>query len=138
MHFSLSQSPKSVTRYTESGAFIRTIIRSGKKRKQQTRKFKKNDKKVILGHIGDFEVYCYPYDYPDTVFIGAFPVSTQLDNSNINGLIAAYNKARSFLNGNYFNKPNWRKGANSRRRDIKRAYNLGLNEQRSKEKPSFH
>lgn len=92
----------------------------------------KNQKKVVLGHIGDFEVYVYPYDFPDTVFIGKFPVSTKIDGNCINQLISAYNKARNFLSGNYFSGDGSRKGANMRRRSIKRAYNHGVNEQRSK------
>ena len=120
------------TKTVESGAFIRTTYRVGKKRKQETKRFQKNQKKVILGRIGDFEIYCYPYEYPDTVFIGQFPVSTQIDSASVTQLISGYNKAKSYLDGNYFKKPNWRKGANSRRRDIKKAYNLGLDDQRSK------
>lgn len=126
---------ESYTKTVESGAFIRTIRRKGKKRKIKTERFKKNEKKVILGHIGDFEVYVYPYDYPDKVFLGQFPISTMLDNSNFAQLLSNYNKVKSFLEGNYFSKPNWRKGANSRRRDIQRAYNRGLTAQRSKKKP---
>jgi hypothetical protein len=118
----------SITRTTESGAFIRTTIRKGKKRHQDTKRIKKNDKKVILGNVGDFEVYVYPYDFPDTVFIGTFPVSTQISTENVNQLIGAYNRAKAYLEGNYFNKPNWRKATNSRRRAIKKAYNMGLND----------
>lgn len=125
--------PFSMTKTTESGAFIRTTIRHNNKRKTKTERFKKNDKKVVLGFIGDFEVYAYPYDFPDRVFIGKFPVSTQLENANINTLFSVFNRARAFLNGDYFNKPNSRKAANSRRQQVQTAYNLGLNDQRSKQ-----
>lgn len=131
------QESESYTKTVESGAFIRTKIRKGRKTKTKTKRMQKNDKKVILGHIGDFELYAYPFQYPDVVFIGQFPVSTCIDNANINQLISCYNKARAYLAGNYFSEPNFRKGANSRRRDIQRAYNCGLNEISSKEQPSF-
>jgi len=87
---------------------------------------KQNDKKVILGHLGDFEVYVYPYDFPDTVFIGAYPVSTQITTGNIGEVMAAYSRASWFLAGNWQNKPNWRIGPNSRRRACEKAYNSGL------------
>lgn len=117
---------ETITRTTEHGIFIRRKIRKGKKRKQKTITMTKNDKKVILGYIGDFELYVYPYDYPDKVFFGAFPISTCIEQSNLGQLFSAYNKARTYLNGEYFSKPNWRKGANSRRRAVQRAYNRGL------------
>lgn len=123
------------TKTVESGAFIRTRYRIGDKRKVKTEKFTKNQKKAIFGHIGDFEVYTYPYDYPDTVFIGTFPISTKIDSSNVNQLIRAYNMAKAYLSGNYFSKPNSGKGANSRRQLIQRAYNQGLEEQRGKKQP---
>lgn len=138
MPFSLSQLKRSITKTVESGAFIRTVIREGKRRKQKTRKFKKNENKVVLGHIGDFEVYVYPYNYPDRVFIGQFPISTEIENSTVACLISAYNKSKTYLDGYYFSKPKRRKGTNVRRQAIQRAYNNGLNEQISKEKASLH
>ena len=134
----MSHSYDSITTTTESGAFIRTVTRKGKRRKQKTIRIKKNDKKVTLGYIGEFEVYIYPYNYPDTVFVGTFPISTILDSGNINQLLGVYNKIKSYLAGYYFNKPNTRKGANSRRRKIKMAYNTGLLEERSKKNPTIN
>jgi len=123
---------ESTTRTTETGAFIRVVVRKGTRRRQQTLRIKKNQKKVVLGFIGEFEVYVYPYDYPDTVFIGEFPVSTIIDSTNANMLLGVYNKIRSYLRGNYFSEPKRGKGANARRRTIKQAYNLGLKEERGK------
>ena len=117
----------SVTKTVESGAFIRTTIRCDDKRRTTTRRMTKSLEKVIIGHVGDFEVYVYPYKFPDTVFIGAYPVSTQISSDNVRELISAYHKARWFLNGYWQNKPNWRIGPNSRKRDIKTAYDNGLN-----------
>lgn len=119
---------------TESGAFYRKTWRIGKKRKTKTVRITKNDKKVILGHIGEFEVYVYPYDYPDRVFIGQFPVSTQIEATERRTLMGICAKICHYLAGTYFKEPNWRKGANSRKRDIQKAYNNGLNELKRKKK----
>jgi hypothetical protein len=91
-------------------------------------------KKVVLGHFGDFEVYVYPFDYPDKVFVGKFPISTMFDSTNVKQTLGVYNQMRWFLSGEAFKEPNWRKGSNSRRRAIVSAYNLALSELRSKEK----
>ena len=125
----------STTRTTESGAFIRTVIRKGNKRKQETKRIKKNDKKVILGHIGEFEVYVYPYDFPDTVFIGCFPLSTKINVSNLSELRRACNLIKAYLDGIYFKNDGWRKSTNSRRRAIQTAYNLGLKDVKKPKKP---
>lgn len=92
----------------------------------------KNQKKVILGRIGDFEVYVYPYDFPDTVFIGKFPVSTKIDIFCVNQLIQMYNRAKAYLNGNWQNVTQFTKEAKMTRHSIVKAYDLALNEQRSK------
>jgi len=89
---------------------------------------KKSQKKVVLGHIGDFEVYVYPYDYPDTVFIGEFPVSTQIEKGNETSLLRCYNKIRAYFANSYYNKDSYRETTNSRRRAIKKAYNIGMKE----------
>jgi len=121
-------SNESITRTTESGAFIRVTIRKGKKRRQKTERMHKNDKKVILGMIGDFEAYVYPYQYPETVFVGKFPMSTKIDKGSEREVLATAQKIRHYLEGTYFSKENWRKGSNSRKRAIRKAYNLGLGE----------
>jgi len=128
----------SITRTTESGAFIRVTLRTGSKRKQKTERITKSQKKVVLGHLGDFEVYVYPWDYPDTVFIGKFPISTKIDKEQEGAVLAIAQKIRHYLEGHYFNRPNWRKGANSRKRDISRAYNLGLDERKKRKTNSVH
>lgn len=112
----------STTKTTESGAFIRTVIRTGKKRKQKTKRFRKSQKKVILGHIGDFEVYIYPYDYPDCVFFGKFPVSTYINKVNFKDLFGLFNRIRWFLNGDWQIKPKNEKGKKSLRDNIASAY----------------
>lgn len=126
---------ESVTKTTESGAFIRTTIRKGKKRRQKTKRIKKSDKKVVLGYIGEFEVYVYPYDFPDTVFVGKFPISTQLESGDERKLTGVTNKIRAYFRGDYFSEPKRSKGANARRRTIQRAYNQGLKEKTGAKKP---
>jgi hypothetical protein len=95
---------ETITKTTESGAFIRTTIRRGKQRTQTTKRIKPNMKKVILGSIGDFEVYVYPFDYPDKVFIGKFPVSTFLDKTGLAGVQGIINISRWFLDGKALNE----------------------------------
>jgi hypothetical protein len=124
----------SVTKTTESGAFIRTTYREGKKRRQETVRIEKNTKKVVLGHLGEFEVYVYPFDFPDKVFIGKFPVSTYITLSDVKGAMGIINISKWFLEGKAFDKPTWRKAANSRRRAIQTAYDQALNELTSKKK----
>jgi hypothetical protein len=124
----------SVTKTVESGAFIRTTWRKGKKKHQDTVKIKVNQKKVVLGFIGDFEMYVYPFDYPDTVFLGKFPVSTQIKSTNVKEVLGAYNQMRWFLANGAFSKDGKRKGVNARRRTIQSAYNSGVLELRSKKR----
>jgi hypothetical protein len=110
----------------ESGAFIRTVWRHNGKRNQKTQRMTKSLEKVVLGNIGDFEVYVYPYKFPDSVFIGAYPVSTTITPTNVGEMVAAYNKARWFLKGEWQNEPKWRIATKSRQRAIVTAYNNGL------------
>lgn len=110
----------------ESGIFIRTKWRKDKKTHQKTLKIKANMKKVILGHIGDFELYVYPFDYPDKLFLGKFPTSTIIESTNVKQFLGAYNQSQWFLSGKAFSKPTNRKGANMRRQQIQTAYNHGL------------
>lgn len=124
---------KTWSKTVESGAFIRTTYRKGNKRQTKTEKFQKNQKKVILGMIGDFEVYIYPFDYPDTVFIGKFPVSTKLDSFHVKDLLIAFNRARWFLEGNWQNEAQTTKASKIARQQIQRAYNLALKDQRRPE-----
>lgn len=126
---------ETITKTVESGIFIRTKLRKGKKTRQKTLKIKKNHKKVVLGHLGDFEVYVYPFEFPDKVFLGKFPVSTIIDSTNVQQVLGVYNQMRWFLKGEGFSKANKRKGANSRRQAIQTAYTNGLNELKDKKKP---
>jgi hypothetical protein len=91
-------------------------------------------KKVVLGHAGEFEVYVYPFDYPDKVFMGKFPTSTMFDSTNVKQILGVYNQMRWFLTGQAFTEPLKSKASNARRRAIVSAYNLALNEIRSNDK----
>lgn len=130
-----SEKPQNQTfiKTVESGAFLKTIWRKNGKRTQKTVKMEKNMQKVVLGTIGDFEVYVYPYDYPDKVFIGKFPVSTMITSTNVQQVLGVYNQMKWFLSNAPFSKPTNRKGANMRRQQIVSAYNLGL---KSKTRPN--
>ena len=85
-----------------------------------------SDEKVVLAHIGEFEVYVYPYKYPDTVFLGAYPTSTSVTSACVGEFMAAYNKSTWFLNGEWQNKSRCRIGTNARRRACEKSYNAGL------------
>jgi hypothetical protein len=89
-------------------------------------------KKVIIGNIGDLEVYLYPFDFPDKAFIGKFPVSTPVSRSDLSNMMGIINTLRWFFDGKAFSEPKRRKAANARRRAIVSAYNLALSELRSK------
>jgi hypothetical protein len=121
---------------TESGAFIRTIITENGKKHQKTIKQNKNDEKVILGMIGELEVYAFPFSFPDLIFIGKFPICTKIDVSNEKGVLGAYNKIRWFLHNEWRNKPKSSIRTEMRRQHIVSAYNNGLFNQNDKKNAS--
>ena len=125
---------KSRTVTKERGYFERTKIRYGKKRKQKTEYVDTSKKKVVLAKVGDLEFYVYPYDYPDTVFAGIYPMSTKLDKGDVNKFLGVLNKLRWYFNNEWENEPTRSKGANYRRRAIEQAYNLGLNDLKKRKK----
>lgn len=122
----MSKRGNSYTKLTESGAFIRTVIRKDGKRHQNTKRITKNQKKVVLGFIGEFEVYVYPYDYPETVFIGKFPVSTSIDKTNVHSILGVYNRIRWFIDGEAFREVESKKGVQRLRQHIVSSYDEGL------------
>jgi hypothetical protein len=113
---------------TESGFFSRTTIRKDGKSHTETIKFKPNQKKVILGFLGELEVYVYPFDFPDKVFLGKFPLNTEFDSTNVQTLLGAYNKVKWFLAGQWQKKPKTTIRTQMRRQRISTAYNLGLSD----------
>lgn len=126
-------SEPSYTKLVESGAFVRTLYRKGTKRKQETRRMKKNDEKVVLGMLGDLEVYVYPYNFPSTVFIGKFPISTQITQQNRAEVITAARRIRWFLDGEWNSSSNQHKDSKTRRHTMIKAYNTGLKHQKERE-----
>ena len=76
--------------------------------------------------IGEFEVYLYPYDFPDKVFIGKFPVSTQIESDAWRNIAKVAMRIKAYSENQYYKKDGKRKEANARRRTIQTAYNLGL------------
>ena len=66
------------TKIEEHGVFKRIYQRKGTQKRQKTERMKDNPAKVVINHVGSslgqLEVYVYPYDYPDTVFLGKYPV----------------------------------------------------------------
>ncbi len=97
---------------------------------------KKNPKKVILDTIGDFQLYVYPYEYPDKVFFGCYPKSVSLDRNEIKKFLSLFNRARWFLKEFWTEKREPRtKGAKRLREYIRKSYAEGLLEQQSKKQP---
>lgn len=116
----------------ETGVFKRTLWRKGKQKRQRTERKKKNPAKVVLAKIGDLDLYVYPYDFPDKVFLGSYPNFTMsLDKADVKKLFKIYNISKWYLDQEGFTKPKGdrksRRGADARRRSIQKAYSYGLN-----------
>jgi hypothetical protein len=126
----------------EMGKFFRVKYYKDGKTKQKTVKTVGNPLKVTLGKIGDLEFYVYPYDYPETVFLGIYPISVELDEKDYRKLFGILNRVRWFLRGEWQKTP--KKASfgmfmgNTPRQSIVRAYNLGLNEKRRTKNASLH
>ena len=117
--------------------FRRLIIRKGKTKRQKTEIIQKNPMKVTLDKIGDLELYCYPFDYPDTVFIGLGEHSQPLNMYQTRQLFKFYNVSRWFLQGEWTKDLDWRgkpKRSMRTRGELKKAYNLGLERQKETKK----
>ena len=128
------------TQITEHGVFKRVYTRVGKKKRVETQRLKKNPKKVRLGKIGDLEIYVFPYDYPDRVFLGKYPeFKMSIDMHQLGQWFSMYNVMSWFLSGSWekeVKKPTRKqKRSNRTRQRILTAYNLGLEELKSKKKP---
>jgi len=118
----------SVTRETERGYFIRTKVRHGKKRHQKTIKLKPSHKKVIIDQIADLQIYVYPKDYPDKVFLGIYPMSTMIGEEDYKRLFGILNKIRWYFDDQWVKHPKREKGAKFLRRRIVNSYNLSVSE----------
>jgi hypothetical protein len=119
-----------VTKRVEHGTFTRTIIRRDKRVTVKTTYAKPNPKKVIIGKLGDLEVYVYPYDFPNRVFMGKFPVTFSLTKQDIAAMLGLASISTWFLNGNAFKSHRMGKAANARRRAILSAYKYAQNAER--------
>jgi len=125
------------TQIEEHGIFKRTYQRKGKQKRQRTERLKKNPKKVTLCRVKELEIYVFPYEYPDTVFIGKYPTfSMALDRYDIPRLFVLVNKMRWFLDGKWQKRVNFTKEAQTHSALLQKAYNLGLDELKKKS-PSF-
>ena len=117
---------ESTTRETEYGYFIRQKVRHGKKRRQKTTRLPKNPEKVTLAKLGDLEFYILPKAFPDKVFIGLYPLSTYVEEHQINDFFRIYNQIRWYFNEGWQREENTTKRANLTRQRIERAYNAGI------------
>lgn len=124
---------ESTTTTTEYGYYIRKKIRHGKRRKQKTTRIKNNPEKIILGKLGDLEIYAYPYQYPNKIFVGIYPLSTYIEEHQKEDILVLYNRVRWYFNEEWTKKRKQGKWAKTSRKAIVSAYNHALNNQRSKE-----
>ena len=116
----------SETIITEQG-FRRIIYRKGKQKTQKTETHKKNPLKVTLAKIGDLEIYVYPFQYPDKIFLGKYPQFTMiLSKYDLGKWFASYNIMKWFLNGYWTKKAQKRKRSQKTSATIQKAYNLGI------------
>jgi len=112
--------------------FRRLILRKGKTKRQKTEIIQKNPKKVTLDKIGNLELYCYPSDYPEQVFIGTGNESQTLNKYEVRQLFKFYNLSNWYLKGEWQHKTK-SKRTEKRRREIEKAYNLALKTQKENE-----
>ena len=118
---------ESETIIKEHGVYKRTLYRKGRKRRQRTQRLKKNPEKVVIGKIGELEVYVYPYNFPDKVFLGQYPNFTMtLTKQDIPKLFCIYNISRWYFNGEWQNEPKKSKPAKRLRKLLILAYKTGL------------
>ncbi|MDI6905676.1 MAG: hypothetical protein QMD13_09390 [Candidatus Bathyarchaeia archaeon] len=126
---------ESETVIIEKGGFERYYYRKGKKAKHKTVRHKsKNPEKVTLANIGNLELYVYPYQHPDKVFIGVYPYSQTLSKSEVSALLGFYNKARWFLQEKWTKKAHFTKRAKIDSTLIQKAYGEGLDKLKKEEK----
>lgn len=85
---------------------------------------------MVLGKLNDIEIYVYPYEYPDKVFLGIYPLSTVIGIEDLPKILGLYNKIRWYLQEDWLRKPKTEKGAKYPRERIVRAYNTGLDERK--------
>lgn len=124
----------SMTVTHEYGYHIRKKYRYGKKRRQKTTKIEKNTKKVVLAEINGLQVYVYPKEFPNKVFLGIFPMSIQLEEADFSRLFGIMNKIRWYFNEDWVRKGDSRNKAKYLRQQIQRAYTEGLNELKGRRK----
>lgn len=116
----------SITTETQYGHFIIKKTRKGTRRKQKLTRIPKNKQKVVIGKIGELEIYVYPYNHPNKVFLGIFPISTYIEKHNFNDIWSIANKIRWFFKEEWDKEPKNSKGANKLREVIFSAYMEGF------------
>lgn len=117
---------------TEYGYFIRRKTRRGKKRTQKTERLKKQSQKVVIDRIGELEIYVYPYDYPEKVFLGIYPLSTVIGEEDFKRFFGILNKIRWYFNDEWVKDRKREKGVKSLRQRIVNSYNMGLEEMKKR------
>ena len=109
----------------ESGQFERTKIRQGKKRKQRTVKIPKRESKVVLYKIGRLQLFAYPYDNRNKLFIGYGKFAHPIDKYSVHRILVLYNIAKWFLSKG-FKLSMQGKSRSSLGKPIQRAFKKGL------------
>lgn len=93
--------------------------------------------KVTLVRLHNVELYVYPYDFPDVVFLGSYPHFTlEINKEDIKKFLIMYNRARWYFENHWQKNASKTKRAKRTSADISKAYNLGLNKLKKKKSPS--
>jgi hypothetical protein len=96
---------------------------------QKTVYYGKNPKKVVLAELNGLQVYVYPYDFPEKVFIALGGNNIQISKYEVNKLLFIFNRSKWYLNGGL--KMALSGKSRSRLGDfLKTAYNQGLKDVR--------
>lgn len=121
----------------ERGYFLRKRYRKGKTKRQKTTIIKPNMQKVKLMNINGLELYVYPQDFPDRVFIGIYPLSIELKQRDIRNLLGMYNKSRWFLANEWQKKRKQTKEAKTSRQAIIRGIDYARNHRKKPKSGEF-
>jgi hypothetical protein len=113
----------------ESGYFERyTIVGVDGEKHSNTTRHLKNPAKVIISKCGNTEYSCYPYDFPDKVFINVSGGKAQIDRFDVNRYFSAMRLVQWYLNGGCQRAISG-KSKTQLAKDIKLAYEYSANKE---------
>jgi hypothetical protein len=110
------------------------IEKDEKKKERETVEIERNPKRLVFGEVKDLQVYTYPYDFPNMIFIGIHPFSVGITERELNTLWGVLSRARAYfrlMKKSLPTPPKYgakNKSAREFRKAIVKAYNAGLTE----------